>query len=73
MRSPTQILTPIVHSEQWPKFVEVLSGRREDIIIRLLNCRPEELGKLQGQVQELDYLLGLKQAILTEAQSKMRN
>ena len=63
---PTKVLRPLVRSEYWDPLVLVLTQRKTNCLMKLLNCEPEDLKKLQGQVQELDYFLNLKATITAE-------
>ena len=60
---PAKALRPLVRSDYWDPLAEVLEQRKSNCIKQLLNCSTDDLYRLQGQVQELDYLLNLKTTI----------
>lgn len=61
---PSKALRPIVRSEYWDTLLLVLEERKQSCIMQLLNCDEDGLKRLQGQVQELDYLLNIRTTIL---------
>jgi len=67
---PYKVLRPLVSSEHWDPLVSVLTQRKQSCILQLLNCEPADLKRLQGQVQELDYLLNMKATISAALASK---
>ena len=60
---PAKALRPLVKSGYWDTLAEVLEQRKANCIQQLINCSTDDLYRLQGQVQELDYLLNLKATI----------
>jgi IS5 family transposase len=50
----------LVNSQYWDTLVEHLKEREVKTLTRLRTCSPEELRKLQGQLEELNHLLDLK-------------
>ena len=64
---PNKALRPIVRSEYWDTLVSVLEERKQSCLMQLLNCGEHELKRIQGQVQELDYLLNMRTAIIAES------
>ena len=62
-------IVPVVHGPSWNKFKEFINIRRSKKMERLVRCSTEDLKNIQGSVQELDYILGLEEAIKREANS----
>jgi len=54
-------LKAVVANPNWEIFEEYIMFKRDKLLDKLTQCRPEELQKLQGNVQTLDELLRLKE------------
>ena len=57
---PSDKLGPLVNSSDWLLLEQILITRRDKYIALLSHCSKDELEKLQGRVQELDYILSLR-------------
>jgi len=67
---PAKALRPLVKSDYWNTLAQVLEERKSNCIQQLINCSTDDLYRIQGQVQELDYLLNIKTTINAELASK---
>jgi len=73
MRSVKQGLPPIeeiVTSVYWESMSAFLLDRLNLFIQRLKKCSPENLGGLQGKIEELEYLLGLPEQLQVQSKRK---
>lgn len=69
-QEPHQVLRPLLRSPHWDLLEKVLKNRLEMVIQHLKTCEPEALGKLQGQVQELEDLLKMKVRLQTDEKAR---
>jgi len=54
----------------WEVFAELVLDRLNQHMGRLRKCKVEELGNLQGKIEELEYLLGLPDQTRAERKRK---
>ena len=69
-QEPHKHLRPLIKSNHWELLVEVLQNRLDSAMTAIKKCSPDDLGRLQGQVQELEYLLNMKVSLQAEENTK---
>jgi len=66
-KTPAQRLKPIItHQMHWELIDSYLAGEKACLVKRLLQCTPEELPKLQGQIMALTKLQEMPQTLKSE-------
>lgn len=69
-KTATQVLRPLLLSENWKLLEEYLAGEKSRLVTQLCNCNESQLKDIQGQIKTLESLLRLKEKLKTEQGSK---